>query len=173
MLLASLAERLQALTGQGLEPAPLAQLKVGDYQGKTWVTRKQPYIDRLASFWLVKRFLDSGAKIEFISPKQRIQQDPQRVYFDLAGGEFTHREGLITFEVLLAAFGLADRGLTHLTALIRVIDLKEDLETHEEAKTLKDLVDGLVKITLSDLELVERTLLVFDALYAAYQGGVS
>jgi hypothetical protein len=173
MLLASLAERLKVLTGEGPGPESLGILKKEDYQGKTWVTRKRPYIDRLASFWLVRRFIDHDARLAFISPQEEMKKNPGLVYFDLAGAEFTHRDQLITFEVLAAAFGLQDGGATRLAALVRAIDLKEDLEGLEEAKTLKDLVDGLVSITPNDDELVQRALLIFDALYAAYQGGQS
>ncbi|RJR45288.1 MAG: hypothetical protein C4567_03485 [Deltaproteobacteria bacterium] len=170
MLLASLADRLKVLSGAGLVPKSPGSLKKEDYQGKTWVTRKRPYIDRLVSFWLVRRFIDQDARLAFISPQGEMKKDPGLVYFDMADAEFTHRDRLITFEVLAAAFGLQDRGTTRLAALVRAIDLKEDLEGLEEAKTLKDLVDGLVKITGNDDELVQRTLLIFDALYAAYQG---
>jgi hypothetical protein len=173
MLLASLQERLQVLTGEKVRPTTAPPLKREDYQGKTWVTRERPYLDRLASFWLVRRFIDHEASIQFISPREKPTPDSGWVYFDLAGAEFTHRDQLITFEVLLAAFDLQDRGTTRLAALIRAIDLKEDLEGLDEAKTLKDLVDGLVKITPTDDELVQRSLLIFDALYAAYQGGTS
>jgi hypothetical protein len=170
MLLASLQERLQVLTGETVRPMTVPPLKEEDYQGKTWVTRERPYIDRLASFWLVRRFIDNDAKLAFISPQEEMKKDPGLVYFDMAGVEFTHRDRLITFEVLAAAFGLQDRGTTRLAALVRAIDLKEDLEGLEEAKTLKDLVDGLVSITPKDDELVQRTLLIFDALYTVYQG---
>lgn len=170
MLLASLAEQLMVLTGETAKPAPGPILQKKDYQGKTWVTRERPYIDRLASFWLVKRFIDIDANLTFIPPKEEMKKDPGLVYFDMADAEFTHRDRLITFEVLVAAFGLQDRGTTRLAALVRAIDLKEDLEGLEEAKTLKDVVDGLVKITPNDEELVHRALLIFEALYAAYQG---
>ncbi|MFZ5447007.1 MAG: chromate resistance protein ChrB domain-containing protein [Thermodesulfobacteriota bacterium] len=173
MLMASLQERFQVLTGAEVKPATAPLLNKEYYQGKTWVTRERPYIDRLASFWLVRRFIDSDAKLAFIPPQEKMQRDPGLVYFDMAGAEFTHRDGLITFEVLLSAIGLQDQGTTRLAALVRAIDLKEDLEGLEEAKTLKDLVDGLVKITPNDGELVQRALLIFDALYAAYQGGTS
>jgi hypothetical protein len=171
ILLASLADRLKVLAGEGPGPESLGILKKEDYQGKTWVTRKRPYIDRLASFWLVRRFIDGDAKLAFIPPQEEMKKDPALVYFDMAGAEFTHRDRLITFEVLAAAFGLENRGLAHLATLVRTIDLKENLEGLEEAKTLKDLVDGLVKITANDDELVQRALVIFDALYAAYQGG--
>jgi hypothetical protein len=171
MLLTSFRERLQILTGETVQPTPVPILKKEDYQGKTWITRELPYIDRLASFWLVRRFIDPEASIQFISPREKPKPGSDRIYFDLAGAEFTHRDRLITLEVLAAAFGLEDRGLAHLAALVRAIDLKENLDSLEEAKTLKDLVDGLVKITPNDDELVQRALLIFDALYAVYQGG--
>ena len=170
MLLASLADRLKVMTGQGPGPESPAVLKKEDYQGKTWVTRKRPYIDRLASFWLVKRFIDKEAEIAFISPQGKLTKDPERIYFDMAGGHFTHRDQLITFEVLAASFGLEDKGIAHLAALVRSIDLKEELEGMDEAKTLKDLIDGLVKITPGDHELMARALVLFDALYATYRG---
>lgn len=170
MLLASLEERLRILSGETVKPRPAPQANKEDYQGKTWVTRKRPYIDRLASFWLVRRFIDPDAGLTFISPREKMRQDPELVYFDMAGAQFTHREGLITFEVLVAAFGLEDHGLAHLAILIRAIDLKEDLGVNEEAKTLKDLIDGLLTTTPDDLELVERALFIFDALYATYKG---
>jgi hypothetical protein len=170
MLLASLKERLQLLSGATVKSTPASTVKKEDYQGKTWVTRKRPYIDRLASFWLVRRCIDPDAKLAFISPKEEIHQDPGLVYFDVAGAEFSHREGLITFEVLAMTFGLEDRGLAHLASLVRAIDLKEDLGVTEEAKTLKDLIDGLLTITPDDHELVGRALFLFNALYATYRG---
>ena len=173
MLMASLQERFQVLTGAEVKPATAPILNEEDYQGKTWVTRERPYIDRLASFWLVRRFIDAEAPIQFISHKEIPQPGPDKVYFDLAGAEFTHRDRLITFEVLVVAFGLEDPGLKHLAALVRAIDLKENLDGLEEVKTLKDLLDGLVKITPNDGELVQRALLIFDALYAVYRGGNS
>ena len=63
-----------------------------------------------------------------------MHQDPELVYFDMAGAEFTHRQGLITFEVLAETFGLEDQGLAHLAALVRAIDLKEELGVNEEAE---------------------------------------
>jgi hypothetical protein len=171
MLLAALRERLQVLTGEKVKPVKMPILSKEDYQGKTWVTRERPYVDRLASFWLVRCFIDHDAKLAFISPQAEMKKDPGLVYFDMAAAEFTHRDQLITFEVLAAAFGLQDRGISRLAALVRAIDLKENLDSLEEAKTLKDLVDGLVKITPNDDELVRRALLIFDALYAVYQGG--
>ena len=170
MLLASLEEMLQILSGATVKPTPVpTAAKKEDYQGKTWVTRKRPYIDRLASFWLVRRFIDPDAKLTFISPKEEIHNDSELVYFDMAGAEFTHREGLITFEVLALTFGLEDRGLAHLASLVRAVDLKEDWG-NEEAKTLKDLIDGLLTITPDDHELVGRALFLFDALYATSRG---
>ncbi len=170
MLLTSLEERLQSLSGETVKPKSTPRAKKEDYQGKIWVTRKRPYIDRLASFWLVRRFIDLDAQLTFISPREKMHQDPKLVYFDMSGAEFTHREGLITFEVLAKSFGLEDQGLAQLAVLVRAIDLKEDLGVNEEAKTLKDLIDGLLAITPDDQELVQRALILFDALYTTFKG---
>ncbi|MBM4275205.1 MAG: chromate resistance protein [Deltaproteobacteria bacterium] len=170
MLLASMSERMKELTGVRPGAGSQVMLKKEDYRGKIWVTRERPYVDRLASFWLVRRFIDKDADILFISPKQEMESNARRVYFDMAGGEFTHREQMITFEVLAGSFGLLDQGGARLAALVRAIDLKEDLEGMGEAKVLQDLVDGLVKITPDDYELVNRALMIFDALYTTYQG---
>jgi hypothetical protein len=170
MLLSSGVDRLKVLTGETVGLPPMALLRREDYQGRLWVTRGRPYIDRLASFWLIRRFIDPEAQLQFISPREKPKLHPDGIYFDLAGGEFTHRDQMITFEVLIASFGLQDRGLSRLAGLIRHIDLKEDLEGAEEARTLQDLIDGLVNNTPDDHELVQRTIFVFDALYTTYQG---
>ncbi|MBI4963618.1 MAG: chromate resistance protein, partial [Desulfomonile tiedjei] len=85
MLLASLVDRLKVLTGEEPGHESSAVLKKEDYQGKTWITRKRPYIDRLASFWLVRRFIDQEAKLAFISPKGEMKKNPGLIHFDMAG----------------------------------------------------------------------------------------
>jgi hypothetical protein len=92
MLLASLEERRQILSGATVKPTPLPRVQKEDYQGKTWVTRKRPYIDRLASFWLVRRCIDPDAKLTFIAPKEQMPQDSELVYFDMAGAEPTGKD---------------------------------------------------------------------------------
>src|SRR5262249_17118243 len=93
-----------------------------DYSGKTWATREHLWIDRVASAWLIKRFIDP--KAEFVSLK-RVKECPKRaVGFDFNGAEFTHADSKVTFEVLLASFDLEhDLGLARLGALIHHLDV--------------------------------------------------
>ena len=142
-----------------------ARLDKSAYAGKVWVTRERPYVDRLASFWLVRRYIDPAARIAFLGSKERIERGGERVFFDMAGGDFTHQDGLITFEAMIAAFGLAGAGLARLAATVRAIDLKEE---DDQARAIRDVIDGLVLLAKDDLDLVDRALDVFDALHATY-----
>lgn len=148
--------------------------RAADYAARTWATRENPYIDRLASFWLVRRRIDPGASIRFLAPDEAIPADC--VGFDMPQAEFTHRGPLVTFEVLVRDFGIRDAAVRRLMGVVKAIDLASDLmeETGEEgglpaeARAVKDVLDGLVKISANDAELLERALTLFDALAATY-----
>lgn len=164
------ARLLTLLAEKAAGPQPAlksAHLDRNAYRGKTWVTREHPYIDRLASFWLARRFIDPEARIEFVAGKSRPARGPDRILFDMSGGDFTHQDGLITFEAMIAAFGLDAPGLPRLAAIIRAIDLKEDSD-NDEARAIRDVIDGLVLLARDDFDLVDRALGVLDALHAAY-----
>ncbi len=157
------------------EPAQ-APCRAEDFSGRTWVTRANPYIDRLSSYWLVARRIDAGAAIRFLPPGEAVPRGPELASFDMPGADFTHRGGLVTFEVLAQDFGIADPAVRRLTGIVKAIDLAADLleEGGEdgglpaEARAVKDVLDGLVKISKDDAELLERALLLFDALAATY-----
>ena len=154
------------------QPEAEASCQPGDYSGRTWVTREHPYIDRLASFWLVRRRIDQGAKIRFLARDEDIPQGGEFISFDMPGADFTHRGGLVSFEVLAQDFGVRDTAVRRLMGVVKAIDLADD--TGEgggmpaEARAVKDVLDGLVKISANDSELLERAMLLFDALAAAY-----
>ncbi len=143
-----------------------------DFQGRTWATREHPYIDRLASFWLVTRRIDADAAIRFLTPNEPLPRAAGVVSFDLPGAEFTHRGDLVTFEVLARDFGLRDAAVRRLTGIVKAIDLADDSGEEgglpAEARAVKDVLDGLVVISKSDAELLERALVLFDALAATY-----
>lgn len=146
-----------------------------DYQGRTWVTRQRPYIDRLASFWLVTRRIDRDARIRFLAPDETVPGGQDSVSFDMAQADFTHRGGLVTFEVLAQDFGLRDAAVKRLAGIVKAIDLADDSGEDgglpAEARAVKDVLDGLVKISKNDNELLERALVLFDALAATYSTG--
>lgn len=143
-----------------------------DYLGRTWVTRQRPYIDRLSSFWLISRYIDASARIRFLAPDEAAPRGPEFVSFDMAQADFTHRGEAVTFEVLVQDFGLRDVAVKRLTGIVRAIDLADDSGEDgglpAEARAVKDVLDGLVKISATDTELLERALVLFDALAATY-----
>src|ERR1700730_7192832 len=93
-----------------------------DYRGRTWATRERMWIDRVASAWLVRRFIDPKAKFLWL---KKIKDCPKRaVGFDFDGAEFSHIGAKVTFEVLLASFALdRDPGLSRLGALVHYLDV--------------------------------------------------
>ena len=136
-----------------------------NYRGRTWATRKDLWVDRLASAWLIKRFVDKSAKFIWIDrPRDRPRG---AVGFDYDGAEFTHVEGRVTFEVLLASFGLDDD-----PALASIGHAVHFLDTGgipvADARGLETILKGIKKDTASDTELAARATKVFDSLYSAY-----
>jgi hypothetical protein len=163
-LLAELAE----LAGGGGEASATAvpRREPAAYLGKLWITRPRPYVDRLASFWLVRRFIDPGARVAFTTQEEASQPKPGQVRFDMAEAEFTHVGGLTTFEVMVEAFGLAVP--ERFRATIRAIDLGEFEPAPAEAAGVKRLLDGLLQIHSDDQKLMDQGLALFDALHASY-----
>jgi hypothetical protein len=112
----------------------------------------------------------------FLGPEQDMPRGPNFVGFDMPKADFTHRGGQVTFEVLAQDFGIRDGAVRRLMGVVKAIDLASDQleETGEdggmpaEARAVKDVLDGLVTISISDAELLERAMLLFDALAATY-----
>ena len=147
--------------------SPPARLDRSEYQGRTWVTRTRPYIDRLGSAWLIQRFIDPQARFRFLGAGETANIDQGELPFDMALGAFTHQGELITFEVLIRDFALHDPALARISELVRWIDVQEEA-LPEDAALLKTLVDGLIALTADDHQLLERARLLFDALHAGY-----
>ena len=163
-VLDSIAARLRRPDQQFVPPARLDR---SEYQGRTWVTRARPYIDRLGSAWLIQRFIDPQARFRFLGAGETADIDQGELPFDMALGAFTHQGELITFEVLLRDFALLDPALARISELVRWIDVQEEA-LPEEAALLKTLLDGLIALTADDHQLLERARLLFDALHAGY-----
>jgi hypothetical protein len=150
--------------------------RMQDFAGRIWVTREHPYIDRLSSFWLVRRRIDEHAAIRFIPANAELPQGPEFVSFDMTGADFTHRGEMVTFEAIAADFGIRDVAVRRLMGIVKAIDLAdallegggEDGGLPAEARAVKDVLDGLIKISRDDAELLERAMLLFDALEASY-----
>jgi len=145
---------------------PIRRLDPIRYQGQVWATRKNPWIDRLASAWLIKHFIDRKARFIWIDkPKDRPKG---ALGFDFDGADFTHVRNRVTFEVLLSSFGLdSDPALNQLAAVIHFLDVGGI--PVDDAKGLETILKGARHKARSDGELVLVAARVCDHVYLAYQ----
>ncbi|MDA8429688.1 MAG: chromate resistance protein [Geobacteraceae bacterium] len=140
---------------------------IADYQGKTWVTRKRPFIDRMASAWLIKRFIDKTAAFGFIDENEIKGQAEGTIVFDMVGGQFTHAGENCTFEVLIEAFRLKDKALGIVAEIVHQLDLQDDRYRNPAAEGLREILDGIRKTVKDDHKALEKGMGIFDMLYAA------
>lgn len=149
----------------------LSPLAPGDYRDRTWATRRRLWVDRVASAWLVRRFIDPDAR--FLWLEQPEDCPAGALGFDFDGAAFTHAliEGSerVTFEVLAASFGLAgDPGLARLGQLVHYLDAG-GLPV-AEAAGLEAVLAGLRAATADDDALLAAATPMLDALYLTYSG---
>ncbi len=142
-------------------------LDASGYRGRTWVTRTGIKVDRMASAWLIRRFIDPAATFRFV-PAKGYQPNPRELRFDMFDAEFTHEGELCTFEVLVRRFGLVDPALRHVAEIVHDIDLKDAKHGREEAPGIGQLVAGIAAAHASDEERLARGAALFDDLYAVH-----
>ena len=164
------AERLLAAIERRLrraeeKPAPPAD-RLG-LAGRTWTTRKGIQIDRIASAWLIRRFIDSKARFRFIDPREPARAGELR--FDTVGGDFSHEGDRCTFETLLARAGAGDRALSEIAEIVHDIDLKDGKFGRPEAAGVERLLNGLVLAHREDDTRLERGFALFDDLYQSFR----
>src|SRR6202011_2218716 len=138
-LLKELEQKLAAREPEKEAPAAEALEKP---QGATWVTRTGIHVDRMASAWLIRRFIDEKARIKFV-PAREYQHKKGELRFDMFDGEFTHQGDLCTFEVLLGRFKLHDAALERLAEVIHDIDLKDDKHGRPEKVGIEHLINAI------------------------------
>jgi hypothetical protein len=139
-----------------------------DYRGRTWATREHLWIDRVASAWLIRRFIDPKAKFLWL---KRVKDCPKSaVGFDFDGAEFTHVDSKVTFEVLLSSFNLEhDAGLARLGALVHHLDVGGI--PIAEGPGFATIMAGARSLQQDDDALLKAITPVLDNLYAGYAGG--
>jgi len=136
---------------------------LSQYQGRLWVTRRNLFIDRLASIWLIKRFIDKRARFSFVAEGESVEGG---IGFDLYGGEFTHRGEDCTFETMIKQLGLSDDpGLSQVAEIIHDMDLKDDKFNRSEVAGLNLVIRGLAELLKDDRKLVAQSIPIFDGLY--------
>ncbi len=133
------------------------------YQKRVWATRKTPWVDRLASAWLIKRFIDRDARFAWIARPSECPKNA--IGFDFDGADFTHVKSLVTFEVLLASFGLEeDSGLAAIGAAVHFLDVGGI--PAPDARGLETMLKGARDKARSDDGLLAEAMRIFDFLYA-------
>jgi hypothetical protein len=136
-----------------------------ELRGKTWVTRPGVKIDRMASAWFIRRFVDPKARFRFADPAT--PKKDGEVRFDMVGGDFTHEEDRCTFETLVGRVGLPDKGVRAIAEIVHDLDLKDGKFGRAEAAGVRMMLGGLMARTESDEERIERALVLFDDLHEA------
>jgi hypothetical protein len=141
---------------------------VKELQGRTWVTRKGMHVDRIACAWLIRRFIDPGARFRFVEPKTT-QVRKGELRFDMFEGEFTHEGDWCSFETLIHRLAIEDSALHSLAELIHDVDLKDDKFKRPEVSGFDRAILGIALLHKKDEDRLEAGSGVLNAFYAAFQ----
>jgi hypothetical protein len=145
-----------------------AKQQLQDFQSRTWVTRKGIHVDRMASAWLIRRFIDPEARFKFVSAKG-YRPEAGEIRFDMYEAEFTHEGDRCTFEVLIERLGLSDPGLRPMAEIVHDIDLKDSKFQRQETLGIDRLIAGIAMLHKDDEARLARGAAVFDDLYEYFK----
>jgi len=147
----------------------IPRLSIADYQGRCWATRARPWVDRLASAWLIRRYIDPEARILWL--QSTADRPADALGFDFDGATFAHVGAKVTFETLLAAFGLQHHALDRLGAIVHYLDVGG--VQPPEAAGVEQILAGLRDTIATDDQLLALASGVFDGLAASFakEGG--
>jgi hypothetical protein len=149
----------------GIHIPAIVPKRIKDYQGKIWVTRKRPFVDRMASAWLIRKFIDPAASFDFIDEKEVAHLGKDMVAFDVMDGEFTHIGDMCTFEVFIKSFNLVDRRIKKIAAIVHELDIKDDKYKTAEARGIEEILTGIRKTAKDDHDALQRGMAIFEMLY--------
>jgi hypothetical protein len=136
--------------------------------GRTWVTRRDVHVDRIASAWLIRRFIDPEARFRFVPARGYVPRRGE-LRFDMFDAEYTHEGERCTFQTLLARFGLKDRALTTLGEIVHDIDCKDERFGRAETAGVRTLIRGIVAGHDDDDVRIERGAAALDDMYASFR----
>jgi len=137
-----------------------------EYRGRMWVTRHRPGIDRSASAWLIRRFIDKKARFTF-ADEEKVPREavPYDMFREMSEGGFGHRGEDCTFETLQKAFRIRDQGATAIAEIIHDADLLDGKFGRKEGFGIDEVLNGWAKQGIPDSELLERGIEVMEGLY--------
>jgi hypothetical protein len=136
-------------------------------KGRTWVTRSNVHVDRMASAWLVRRWIDPDARFKFVADRQ-YRPAAEEVRFDMYEGEFTHDSERCTFEVLVARLGGGDAALAAIAEIVHDLDLKDQKYGRDETAGIQQVLSGIVANHTNDEDRLTRASALFDDLYHSF-----
>jgi hypothetical protein len=144
--------------------------KAESFRGRTWVTRKNVHVDRIASAWLVRRFVDAKAKFKFVAAGNNgYRAKAGEVTFDMFDADFTHVGDGCTFEVLLERFDLREPGLRTIAEIVHDIDIKDGKFARAEAPGIAALIAGIAVSERDDEQRIELGGRMFGALLELFR----
>jgi hypothetical protein len=162
---------LRDLAARLAPPEPAAEAKNAALEkprGRTWVTRTGIHVDRMASAWLIRRFIDPGAKFKFVAAREYHHKEGE-LRFDMFDGEYTHQGELCSFEVLLRSFEITDAALRPIAEMIHDVDLKIDTYGHPETAGFEQLINAIALAHREDEVRLARASAMLDDLYELYR----
>lgn len=137
----------------------------------TWVTKRRIKVNRAATAWLIRRFIDPGARILFVEPEEvaAVQEREGAKGFDAPGATYPHADarGRCSFEALVEEHCAGDTALTVLARIVHGADFRDQLSLTPESAGLRAISDGFPLVARDDRETVERASFLYDALYAS------
>lgn len=143
----------------------ITPLDRSDYRGRLWATRERPWVDRLASAWLIRRFIDPDARILWL--KSPADYPKKALGFDFDGATFTHVGARVTFETLLASFDLETPGLLRVGLLVHSLDVGG--VQPPEAAGVERVLAGMREAIADDDQLLQVAAGVFEGLLTAFE----
>ena len=166
--LGTLQRDFRSIYAQGEPRVSRRRLRPADrakYAGRTWATRKDPWVDRLASAWLIRRFIDPAARFAWLDRPSSLPR--KAVGYDFDGAEFTHVGSRVTFEVLMEAFALEkNAALASIGASVHYLDVGGSPAA--DAKGLETVLKGVKEKARSDDAMLDEAMRIFDHFYSAY-----
>ena len=165
-------QELEAAASRALAPdephsvrGAIKQLRVADYKGRVWATRRRPWVDRLACAWLIRRYIDRKARIVWLAKPKDCPA--KAIGFDFDGATFSHVGARVTFEVMLQSFGLEQPALRRIGAIVHYLDAGGVQPA--EASGVESVLAGLRDSIDDDDLLVKSASSVFDALLMSFE----
>jgi len=135
-----------------------------------WVTRRHVHVNRAATAWLVRRFVDPQAEIQFVEPEEveAVQRRDRAFGFDAPGARYPHSDerGRCSFEQLVDERLAGDPALRELARIVHGADFPAEIGTTPESAGLWAISQGFTEVASDDTEIVDRAAFLYDALYA-------